>query len=134
MESTQTKPKKIHRWIFLVLIVLNILAAGAYSPVMPHVQLPAEKLTHDPIIGNIYLTNTLIALVIADVLLLLIAWSIRRQAKQGKTVFTGIGGIFSFILEFIYNLTVEQNALFLMEVVHCRSKTVLCGFQISSGA
>jgi len=105
VESTQDKPKKIHRWIFLLIIVLNILAAGAFSPVMPHVQLPAEKLTHEPIIGNIYLTNTIVAVIIADVLLVLIAWSIHRQAKHGKTVFTGIGGIFAIILEFIYGLT-----------------------------
>jgi F-type H+-transporting ATPase subunit a len=42
---------------------------------------------------------------IADVLLLLIAWSIRRQAKKGKAVFTGIAAIFSIILEYLYTLT-----------------------------
>lgn len=105
MEQTQDKPKKIHRWIFLVILVLSFLAAGAYAPVMPHVQLPAEKLTHHPIIGNVYLTNTIVAVIIADLLLLLIGWSIRRQAKQEKTVFTGIGGIFAIILEFLYGLT-----------------------------
>jgi F-type H+-transporting ATPase subunit a len=85
--------------------VLSALAAGAYAPVMPHVQLPAEKLTHEPIIGNIYLTNTIVAVIIADVLLLLIAWSIRSQSQQAKAVFTGIGGIFAIILEFLYGLT-----------------------------
>jgi F-type H+-transporting ATPase subunit a len=105
VEQTQTQPKKIHRWIFLVVIVLNILAAGAVAPVMPHIQLPAEKLTHEPIIGNVYLTNTIVAVLIADILLLLIAWSIRRQAKQGKEVFTGIAGVFSVILEYLYGLT-----------------------------
>jgi F-type H+-transporting ATPase subunit a len=104
VEQTQDQPKKIHRWIFLVIIVLSFLAAGAYAPVMPHVQLPAEKLTHEPIFG-VYLTNTIVAVIIADVLLLLIAWSIRRQSKQGKTVFTGIGGIFAIILEYLYGLT-----------------------------
>jgi F-type H+-transporting ATPase subunit a len=85
--------------------VLAFLAAGAYAPVMPHVQLPAEKLTHEPIFGQVYLTNTIVAVLIADVILLLIAWSIRRQAKQGKTLFTGVAGIFSIILEYLYNLT-----------------------------
>jgi F-type H+-transporting ATPase subunit a len=86
--------------------VLSALAARATGPiVMPHVQLPAEKLTHEPIIGNIYLTNTIVAVIIADVLLLLIAWSIRRQSQKAKAVFTGIGGIFAIILEFLYGLT-----------------------------
>jgi F-type H+-transporting ATPase subunit a len=105
VEQTQEQPKKIHRWIFLVVIVLNILVAGAVAPVMPHVQLPAEKLTHEPIIGSVYLTNTIVAVIIADVVLVLIAWSIRRQAKQGKDVFTGIAGVFSVILEYLYGLT-----------------------------
>lgn len=105
MEQTQDQPKKIHRWIFLLILVLSGLAAGAYWPITPHVQLPAEKLTHEPIIGNVYLTNTIVAVIIADVLLLLIAWSISRQAKQNKTVFTGISGIFAIILEFLYGLT-----------------------------
>jgi F-type H+-transporting ATPase subunit a len=105
VEQTQNKPRKIHRWFFLVILVLAFLAAGAYAPVMPHVQLPAEKLTHDPIFGEVYLTNTIVAVLIADVILLLIAWSIRRQAKQGKTLFRGVAEIFSIILEYLYNLT-----------------------------
>ena len=105
MEQTQDQPKKVNRWIFLVIRVLGFVAAGAYAPVMPHVQLPAEKLTHEPIFGNVYLTNTIVAVLIADVLILLIAWSIRKQDKQGKTVFTGIAGVFAVILEYLYSLT-----------------------------
>lgn len=105
MEKTQNQPRKIHRWFFLIILVLGFIAAGAYAPVMPHVQLPAEKLTHEPIFGNVYLTNTIVGVLIADVLILLIAWSIRKQAKQGKNVFTGIAGVFAVILEFLYGLT-----------------------------
>jgi len=105
VEQTLDKPKKIHRWIFLVILVLAFIAAGSYAPVMPHVQLPAEQLTEEPIFGGVYITNTLIAVLIADFLLLLIAWSIRRQAKKQQTVFTGIAGIFSIILEYLYSLT-----------------------------
>jgi F-type H+-transporting ATPase subunit a len=86
-------------------LVVAFLAAGAYAPVMPHVQLPAEKLTHEPLFGNVYLTNTIVAILIADVIILLIAWSIRRQAKKGVTVFSGIAGVFSVILEYLYSLT-----------------------------
>jgi F-type H+-transporting ATPase subunit a len=105
VEKTQTQPRKIHRWFFLIILVLGFIAAGAYAPVMPHVQLPAEKLTHEPIFGNVYLTNTIVAVLIADVLILLVAWSIRKQAQQGKNVFTGIAGVFAVILEYLYSLT-----------------------------
>jgi F-type H+-transporting ATPase subunit a len=105
VEQTHDQPRKIHRWIFLVILVLAFLAAAVYTPVMPHVQLPAEKLTHEPIIGNVYLTNTIVAVLIADVIILLIAWFIRRQAKKGVTVFSGIPGIFAIILEYLYTLT-----------------------------
>lgn len=106
MEETHKKPKRIkNRWILLVILVLAFLAAGAYAPVMPHVQLPAERLTHEPIIGNIYLTNTIIAVFIADIILLLIAISIRRQAIKGVSTFSGVAGAISVILEYLYNLT-----------------------------
>ena len=105
MEQMDEKPRKIHRWFFLAILVLAFIAAGSYAPVMPHVQLPAERLSEQPIFGDVYITNTLVAIVIADLILVLIAWSIRRQAKKGKTVFTGIAGIFSIILEYLYTLT-----------------------------
>jgi len=105
VEQMDEKPRKIHRWIFLAILVLAFIAAGSYAPVMPHVQLPAEQLSEQPIFGDVYITNTLVAVVIADIILVLIAWSIRRQAKQQKTVFTGIAGIFSIILEYLYTLT-----------------------------
>lgn len=106
MEETTEKPqKKIFRWIVLVVIVLNVIFASMFPPVQPHVQLPAENVSHYPLFGNFYLTNTLIATLIADVVLVLIALSIRRQIKQGKTVLTGIGGLFAFILEGLYSMT-----------------------------
>ena len=106
MEETPKKTRRIkNRWLFLVILVLAFIAAAAYAPIMPHVQLPPERLTHAPIVGNLYLTNTMVAVFIADIILVLIALSIRRQAKKGFTVFTGIAGAISVILEYLYNLT-----------------------------
>ena len=106
MEETGKKTRRIkNRWLLLVILVLAFLAAASYSPIMPHVQLPPERLTHHPIIGGIYLTNTIVAVLIADLILILIALSIRRQARKGKIVFSGIGGAISVILEYLYNLT-----------------------------
>jgi F-type H+-transporting ATPase subunit a len=117
VDQTNEKPKrKIFRWIFLVVLVLNILAAGAFPPVQPHVQLPAENVSHAPLFGNFYLTNTLIATLIADVLLILLALSIRRQIKKGKDVISGIGGVVAFILEGLYNMTESTAGKFARKI------------------
>ena len=110
MEQTLDKPKKVNRWIFLFILVLSFLAARAYPPVLPHVQLPAENISHSPlftlpVIGEFYLTNTLLALLIADIIILLIAWSIHKQAKRGQQILTGIPGVFGAILEMLYGMT-----------------------------
>ncbi|MBU1661909.1 MAG: F0F1 ATP synthase subunit A [Chloroflexi bacterium] len=89
---------------------MSFLAARAYPPVLPHVQLPAEKISHSPlftlpVIGEFYLTNTLLALLIADVIILLLAWSIHKQAKRGQQILTGIPGVFGAILEMLYGMT-----------------------------
>ena len=106
MEQPNEKPKKkVFRWIFLIILVLNIIAANLFPPVQPHVQLPAENVSHHPLFGNFYLTNTLIATFIADLILILVAFSIQRQIKQGKNVIEGIGGLFSMILEGLYSMT-----------------------------
>jgi len=71
----------VNRWFVLLFIVAGYFAAKAYPPIQPHVQLPAENVSHHPLfhlpfgLGDFYLTNTLIALLIADVILLLM-WSI----------------------------------------------------------
>jgi len=106
VEETPKKSRRIkNRWLLLVILVLAFLAAASYSPVMPHVQLPAERITQEPIISNLYLTNTIVAIFIADIILILIALSVRQQAKKGITVFTGVAGVISVILEYLYSLT-----------------------------
>ena len=109
MEQTNEKPKKkIFRWIFLVVLVLNVVASILYPPVTPHVQLPAEDLTPKlfTFLGSdFHLTNTMVATLIADIILLLIAFSINRQIKSGKKVLSGIAGMFSAILEGLYSMT-----------------------------
>lgn len=110
MEQTREQRKGYNRWIFLILIAGSIYAAGKFPPIRPHVQLPAENLTHHPlftlpVLGDFYLTNTLLATLIANIILLLVAWGIQRQIKKGNTILTGIPGIFSVLIEFLYGLT-----------------------------
>jgi F-type H+-transporting ATPase subunit a len=99
----------INRWLIVLLLVAAGIAAGRIAPVMPHVQLPAEKLTHEPlftlpVIGEFYLTNTLVATLIGDVLLLLMAFGVWRGVRKGGQVLTGIAGLVETIVEGLYGL------------------------------
>lgn len=104
------KPSKkwrygVNRWVILVLVILNIIAVQFYAPVLPHIQLPAENVSKSPLFGDFYLTNTLIATIIADVVLILIAFAVTRAVRSGELIPRGIPGAIEAILEVINNLT-----------------------------
>ena len=106
----ETPPKKwrygINRWIILGLVILNIFFVYyVYYPVLPHIQLPAENVTEAPLFGDFYLTNTMVATVLADVLLILMAFSVSRAVRSGELIPRGIPGAIEAILEVINNLT-----------------------------
>jgi F-type H+-transporting ATPase subunit a len=109
-ETSQTKRRwrwGFYRWLIVLLIVGNVFAARAYAPVMPHVQVPAENILGPfqlPLLGELYLTNTLIAILIADFLLLLMAISVRRAVGKGELVLSGFAGAVETILEGLYGL------------------------------
>jgi F-type H+-transporting ATPase subunit a len=109
VEKTRRWRWGVNRWFVLLFIVLGFFAARAYPPVLPHVQLPAEVLTENPLftipgIGEIYLTNTLVATLIADVILIILAFAIRTTIKRGDLVLGGIVGAVEALLEALYNL------------------------------
>ncbi len=91
-----------NRYFVLAFIILGFFAARAFPPVLPHIQLPAEVVFH---IGNFGVTNTMIAMVIADIILILIALGVRRAATSGNLVPSGFTGAVEALLEVLYNLT-----------------------------
>jgi F-type H+-transporting ATPase subunit a len=100
----------VNRWWVLLFIVLGVVAAGAWPPIRPHVQLPAEVLSAAPLVtlplvGPIYLTNTLVALFLADLILIGLALAVRRSTGRGKMVLGGMSGALEALLEALYNLT-----------------------------
>lgn len=101
------KPRKwkygVNRWFVLLFIVLGILAARAFPPVLPHIQLPAEPLF--TLFGSFKWTNTLTAMVIADIIIFLMAYGMRKALASGKLVLDGIWNALEAILELIYNMT-----------------------------
>jgi len=103
-------PKKwrygINRWIILLLIILNVyFAFFVYWPVLPHIQLPAENVSTTPLFGDFFLTNTMVATLIADALLILMAFAVSRAVRSGELIPKGIPGAIEAILEVINNLT-----------------------------
>ncbi len=111
MENTEKIPHKrrrgFYRWLILLIIAGNILAARAWAPVMPHVQVPAENILGPfsfPIFGDLYLTNTIIAMLIADVLLILMALSVRLATRSGDLVLKGFPSAIEALIEGLYSL------------------------------
>lgn len=103
------KPRKwrygVNRWFILLFAILGFIAAGIYPPILPHIQLPAERISETPLFGNFYLTNTIVATLIADVILILLALGVRRAVRSGQLIPKGMAGAIEALLEVIHNLT-----------------------------
>jgi F-type H+-transporting ATPase subunit a len=101
----------VNRWLVLLFIILSVFAARAYPPVRPHVQLPAEVLLPAaplftiPGVGPIYLTNTLLATALADLILLAIGFGVWRSTRGGRLEIKGFSSAIEALLEALYNLT-----------------------------
>jgi F-type H+-transporting ATPase subunit a len=99
----------VNRWIVLLFIILGFFAARAYPPIRPHVQLPAETLSAAPLftipgVGPIFLTNSLVATLLADVLLLAIGFGVMRATRGGRLEIKGFSSAVEALLELLYNL------------------------------
>jgi len=96
-----------HRWLIVALIVVSVFAVRAYAPIRPHVQVAPEAVLgpfNVPLLGQMYLTNTMISLLIVDLILLVLALAVRRGVKKGAPVLTGIAGLIETVIEALYNL------------------------------
>jgi F-type H+-transporting ATPase subunit a len=104
----------VNRWIVLACIILGVFAVNIAAPVRPHIQVAPEKLIEEPLfhlgpLGDFYLVNTLPALLIVDLIVLWIAWSVQRTVRKGDLVPRGIAGALEALIEILYNLT-ESSA------------------------
>jgi F-type H+-transporting ATPase subunit a len=93
---------------------LGFFGARAYPPVQPHIQVAAENLTHHPlfslpVLGDVYLTNTLVATVLTDLLVLLIVFAVQRTVRSGSLIPKGITGAVEMLMETLYGMT-ESSA------------------------
>jgi F0F1-type ATP synthase membrane subunit a len=98
---------------FVILFVIGMLALSfipQLNPVRPFIQLPGEVLpgTKDwPIIGTMFggLTNTFNSTLLAWVLVLILAVSLKARSRTADEVPTGFYNFFEFVIEGAYNFT-----------------------------
>jgi len=105
---SDTEKKKrfpIKRWIILALILAGAYAAywgpSYLAPINPVVVLPAEPI--GPHIFGIPLTNTILATLLSDLILILMVFVAWRFYKSGKQVPSGFTNLFEAIVEFLWN-------------------------------
>jgi F-type H+-transporting ATPase subunit a len=111
LEKTKKWRWGVNRWLVLLFIVLNILAVQfIIAPVQPTIQVAPEKLSPAPLftlpaIGDFYLTDTLIAMLMGDLLIIAMALAVRYATRTGELVPGGVTGAVEMLIEAIYNLT-----------------------------
>ena len=108
MEAEKTSRWRwgVNRWIVLALIILNFYFVTKFPPIAPHVQLPAEALfpINLPVVGEFIVTNTIIATLIADVVLFLLAFFVWRAIRRGDQVLSGITGVVEALTDALFSL------------------------------
>jgi len=120
MELTASSHNRIlgipNRYLVLVLLIGWAVAFSYFPPVLARIQLPAEELTHPvqlPVLGKFAFTNTMLAMLLSNVILLVLAFSFSRAAKAalaaGGRAIGGVSGAVEALMEMLYNLT-ETNA------------------------
>lgn len=112
--SSEKKVKKrfgIKRWLILSLIALGIYAAfigpSILKPISPVVVLPAEPTGLH--IGDFQITNTILATLLADLILIILGFAAWLFYRRGGESPNGIVNAFEAIVEFMWN-TVSGSA------------------------
>lgn len=114
MEKTRKWRFGVNRWIILGFVILSIIGVNLAKPVQPVLQVAAENVSHAPlftlpVIGDFYLTNTMVGMILMDIVILIIALVVKNGTKAGTLVAKGFAGAMEMAIEALYNMT-ESNA------------------------
>ena len=114
MEAKKKWRWGVNRWWVLLFIILNILAVAFFKPLSPHIQVAPEKLSEHPlftlpVIGEFYLTNTMVASFIVMIVLILVAYTVKHILSKSTLEPRGIAGALEMLVEALYNMT-ENSA------------------------
>ncbi len=92
-------------WFWTILVVAAMVASRLYAPApLPHIQLPAEAIPGWRI-GPLAVTNTIVALIVTDVLLLALGWSATRKLDM---VPHGLQNLVEAVIEFWEDLSIQM--------------------------
>lgn len=121
MEKTRKWRWGKKRWIVLGLIILSAIGANLIAPVQPHIQVAPEFLTSEPlftlpVLGEFRITNTMIAMILMDIVIIAIALMVRNGAKKDPVAPKGVAGGFEMLLEVLYNLTESTAGKFAKKI------------------
>lgn len=113
MEKTRKWRWGVNRWIILGLVVVSVFTSKAFKPVRPEILMAPEALTPVitlPVIGKFALTNTMVAMLLVDVLLvalaLLVKGAVKKAEETGELIPKNkLAGGVEMIIEYIYNIT-----------------------------
>jgi F-type H+-transporting ATPase subunit a len=98
-------------WLWVVVVIAAMVASRLLLPVpLPHIQLPAEPIPGVPTIpipfvGELVITNTIIAVLMTDVMLVIAAYFATRRLQM---VPSGMQNLFEAIIEFWENMSVQM--------------------------
>ncbi|MCC6146342.1 MAG: F0F1 ATP synthase subunit A [Anaerolineaceae bacterium] len=100
----------VNRWIILLFVILGVIGVNYYPPLQPHIQVAAENLSgkplfNVPILGEVYLTNTMLAMLVVDVILILIVLAVQGAIRSGSLVPKGITSALEALFESLYGMT-----------------------------
>lgn len=115
MEETRKWRWGVNRWWILGFVILTAITVTVVSvPVRPHIQVAPELILSEPlftlpVIGDFYLVNTLTSLLLVDLIIIGLAFLVRKALKSGTLVPKGIASAFEALVEMLYNLT-ESSA------------------------
>jgi F-type H+-transporting ATPase subunit a len=100
-----------YRWwvfgfLFLTWLAVNYIA----KPVLPHIQVAPERILLEPlftlpVLGDFYLVNSLPALLLVDIVIILMALAVRKALKGGNLIPKGVTSIVEMLVEVVYNMT-----------------------------
>jgi len=112
--SEKPKQRVWARWVVLAAIILGLFLFTPFfgiglgiKVIMPEVFLPGEKLSEAPLFGipGLYMTNTFVGLLGADIVVFLLAFGVYRGIKSGKMALTGISGAIEALMEMLQGIT-----------------------------
>jgi F-type H+-transporting ATPase subunit a len=109
LEKTRKWRWGTKRWIVLGFIILSVVGVNLIKPVQPHIQVAPETITHTlftlPVIGDFKITNTMVAMLLMDIVIILLAFLVKRGIKKDTLAPKGIAGAFEMLVDSLYNMT-----------------------------